>query len=201
MNQLMYSCAATEPTFRARQETEPMGGTSLVASCGGSVSAGQCIHYHFKLSAVHILPKLPKITNLSQDLYFLAEVQFPDPSDQLWLCLWDTYEALSSGNYLLISKSSLSWLWNGSSCSATSDHHLCANDCSSKEVLWQGLLCHPTAGWSSTQGFWHKFTSILLYRWTQYLNTWLKPKLLSYSYQKPLLLHINSLEESLVLFK
>lgn len=49
-------------------------------------------------------------------------------------------EALSSGSYLLIGKSSLVWLWSGSSWSPTSDHEQCAKGSRSEEVPWQGLL-------------------------------------------------------------
>ena len=73
MIQLMYPYTATESTVSAREEAESCGhGWHLFG--GTSWWFSQCrtmrrIHHNFKLAAVHVLPKLPKITNLAQALY------------------------------------------------------------------------------------------------------------------------------------
>lgn len=103
------------------------------------------IHHNFKLSAVHILAKLPKNNKP------LTRSLLPVRNSVSWSVLPAVVvsemhnEALSSGSYLLIGKSSLVWLWSGSSWSPTSDHEQCAKGSRSEEVLWQGLLS-PSMG-------------------------------------------------------
>lgn len=123
-------------------------------------------HYNFKLSAVHTLPKLPTIANFSQDLYCLSEIQFLDPSDQLWLSLRHTmgpWVRVVICSLVNLFKLALEWFFMLTYLRPSSvmcKWQQLSGGALARLTLSQHGGCHSTAGWGTTQAFWHKFTSI-----------------------------------------
>lgn len=202
-----------------------MDGTSLVAPLGGSVSAGrrgeftiifnwlQCMSFQScqKSQVWH------KLSTARQKFSCLSHLTSSG-------CVSETHcEAPSSDSYLLVGKSCLSWLrrpwvfmlsylrvWPVCKWQQPLEGALALLTLS---PAWPGgwpphcRLRHPSGLLTQrccklALDFFR--TWICLYRWTQLLNTWFRPKLLSYPHQKSssgwMGLHRNSLEESLVHF-